>query len=83
MVCSSFATSGLFSSIGDRSHRMIGSDPFCVTFLQNFGSRIEGLKKTTIDEVIMAISLTKSVKEPLIINADDGKGGERVQVFIG
>ncbi len=52
-------------------------------FLKNFGSRIEGLKKTTIDEVIMAISLTKSVKEPLIINADDGKGGERVQVFIG
>lgn len=52
-------------------------------FLKNFGSHIEGLKKTTIDEVIMAISLTKSVKEPLIVNVDDGKDGERVQVFIG
>jgi hypothetical protein len=52
-------------------------------FLKNFGSRIEGLNKTTVDEVIMAISLTKSVKEPLIVNVDDGKDGERVQVFIG
>ena len=52
-------------------------------FLKNFGSHIEGLKKTTVDEVIMAISLTKSVNEPLIVNVDDGKDGERVQVFIG
>lgn len=52
-------------------------------FLKNFGSHIEGLKKTTVDEVIMAISLTKAVKEPLIVNVDDDKDGERVQVFIG
>ena len=52
-------------------------------FLKNFGSHIEGLKKTTVDEVIMAISLTKAVKEPLIVNVEDGKDGERVQVFIG
>ena len=52
-------------------------------FLKNFGSHIEGLKKTTVDEVIMAISLTKAVKEPLIVNVDDSKDGERVQVFIG
>jgi hypothetical protein len=51
-------------------------------FLRNFGQYIEGLKSTTIDEVIMAISTAKSVTEPLIIHADDG-GGERVQVFIG
>lgn len=51
-------------------------------FLRNFGSYIEGLKKTTIDEVIMAVSMAKSVTEPLIINVDDD-GGERVQVFIG
>jgi hypothetical protein len=52
-------------------------------FLKTFGSRIEGLKKTTVDEVLMAISLTKSIKEPLIINVDDSEDGERVQVFIG
>jgi hypothetical protein len=52
-------------------------------FLQNFGSRIEGLKRTNVDEVVHAISLTKSIKEPLIINVDDTEDGERVQVFIG
>ena len=52
-------------------------------FLQNFGSHIEGLKHTNVDEVVHAISLTKSIKEPLIINVDDTEDGERVQVFIG
>ena len=51
-------------------------------FLRNFGSQIEGLKRTTIDEVLMAVSTAKSVTEPLIIHVDDD-GGERVQVFIG
>jgi hypothetical protein len=51
-------------------------------FLKNFGSHIEGLNRTTIDEVIMAISSAKSLTEPLIVNVEDD-GGERVQVFIG
>jgi len=51
-------------------------------FLKNFGSHIDGLKKTTIDEVLMAVSTAKLVTEPLIIHVDDD-GGERVQVFIG
>ena len=52
-------------------------------FLRNFGIYIDGLKETTIDEVIMAISAAKLTTEPLIINVDDHSGGERVQVFIG
>ncbi len=52
-------------------------------FLKNFGSHIEGLKRTTIDEVVMAISRTKNITEPLIVHVDDGDDGERVQVFIG
>jgi hypothetical protein len=52
-------------------------------FLKAFGSRIDGLKKTTVDEVLMAIHMTKSIQEPLIINVDEGDDGERVQVFIG
>ncbi len=52
-------------------------------FLKNFGSHIDGLKRTTVDEVIQAISMTKNITEPLIINVDDTEDGERVQVFIG
>ena len=50
-------------------------------FLKNFGMYIDGLKRTTVDEVIMAISAVKLGAEPLIVHVDDG--GERVQVFIG
>jgi hypothetical protein len=50
--------------------------------LKNFGSYIEGLKRTTVDEVIMAISAVKLGTEPLIVHVDDDDG-ERVQVFIG
>ncbi len=52
-------------------------------FLKTFGSRINGMKKTTVDEVVMAIAMTKSVREPLIVNVDEAKDGERVQLFIG
>jgi hypothetical protein len=52
-------------------------------FLKNFGMYIDGLKGTTVDEVIMAISAAKLTTEPLIINIDNHDGGERVQVFIG
>ncbi|MCA1899609.1 MAG: hypothetical protein LDL50_02755 [Chloroflexi bacterium] len=52
-------------------------------FLKNFGSRIEGLKGTNVDEILTAISAAKTVTEPLIVNVDESDGGERVQVFIG
>jgi len=52
-------------------------------FLRNFGSHIDGLKHTNVDEVINAISMAKNIDEPLIVNVDDTEGGERVQVFIG
>ncbi len=53
-------------------------------FLRNFGEHIQGLKRTSIDEVVSAIEMTKSVSEPLIVHVDEGEeGGERVQIFIG
>ena len=53
-------------------------------FLRNFGAHIDGLKKTNVDEILAAISMTKSINEPLIVNVDESDtGGERVQVFIG
>ncbi len=51
-------------------------------FLKNFGSRIDGLKKTSVDEIVQAIALAKNITEPLIVHVDDDDG-ERVQVFIG
>jgi len=53
-------------------------------FLKNFGNYIDGLKTTTIDEVLMAISTAKSIPDTLIVNMDECSDcGERVQVFIG
>lgn len=53
-------------------------------FLRTFGSHIHGLKNTNVDEVIQAISMAKTINEPLIVHVDESDaGGERVQVFIG
>jgi hypothetical protein len=52
-------------------------------FLRTFGNYIDGLKNTNVDEVVQAISLAKSIDEPLIVNVDDSDDGERVQVYIG
>lgn len=52
-------------------------------FLRTFGHYIDGLRGTNVDEVIQVISLAKGVEEPLIVNVEDGGGGEHVQVFIG
>jgi len=51
--------------------------------LRNFGHFIRGMDKTNVDEVLMALSLTEHLDEPLIVNVDEGDGGERVQVYIG
>jgi hypothetical protein len=52
-------------------------------FLRTFGSYIQGLRGTNVDEVVEAISMAKTTDNPLIVNVDDGGDGERVQVFIG
>lgn len=56
---------------------------FAAWFIRTFGSRIEGLKNTNVDDVVTAISLAKNVRDPLIVHVDDSDSGERVQVFIG
>jgi len=52
-------------------------------FLNNFGTYIHGMNQTTVDEMLKAISVTRSITEPLIIKVDDDESGDRVQVFIG
>lgn len=56
---------------------------FAAWFIRTFGSRIEGLKNTNVDDVVTAISLAKNVRDPLIVHVDDSDSGEHVQVFIG
>lgn len=56
---------------------------FAAWFIRNFGSRIEGLKNTNVDDVVNAIAMTKNMTDPLIVHVDDADDGERVQVFIG
>lgn len=56
---------------------------FASWFLRMFGHRIEGLKHTNVDDVLQAISMTKNMKDPLIVHVDDDDDGEKVQVFIG
>ena len=52
-------------------------------FLRNFGHHIDGLGRTNVDEVLTAISMTKNIAEPLIVNVDETDDGARVQVYIG
>jgi hypothetical protein len=52
-------------------------------FLRNFGNYIEGMNRAAIDEILEFLSTGYSSGEPLIVNVDEGHGGERVQVYIG
>ncbi|MCS7010314.1 MAG: inositol phosphorylceramide synthase regulatory subunit KEI1 [Anaerolineales bacterium] len=52
-------------------------------FLRTFGNRIEGLGVTDADEVIQVLAKGFSGNEPLIVSLDEGKDGERVQIYIG
>jgi uncharacterized integral membrane protein len=57
---------------------------FAGWFIKNFGSRIDGLKNTNVDDVVQAIAMAnKSFTDPIIVHVDDNDDGEKVQVFIG
>ena len=67
----------------ERYHALGDDEPFVRWFLRAFGRYIDGLQGTSVDEVIQAISLAQGVDAPLIVNVEQGGGGEHVQVFIG
>lgn len=53
-------------------------------FIKNFGSRIDGLRNTKVDDVVQAIAMANnSFIDPIIVHVDDREDGEKVQVFIG
>jgi hypothetical protein len=51
--------------------------------IRNFGHYIRGMDKTNVDEILMALSMAENLDDPLIVNVDEGDGGDRVQVYIG
>ncbi len=52
-------------------------------FLRVFGQFIPDLRKTGVDELIMALEDTTSPENPLFVDVHEGEEGERVQVYIG
>lgn len=52
-------------------------------FLRNFGHYIHGMKHTNVDDIIQILDATGKSGEPFIVNVNDDKDGERVQVYIG
>ena len=52
-------------------------------FLRTFGHTIHGMKNTNVDDIIQILDATKKSGEPFIVNVNDDKDGEHVQVYIG
>lgn len=51
--------------------------------LRNFGHYARDINQVQIDAIVEALDASKTLNEPLIVNVDEGDGGERVQVYIG
>ena len=52
-------------------------------FLRTFGPHIPQLKDTGVDELILALGDSASPGNPLLVNVNEGEGGEQVEVYIG
>ena len=52
-------------------------------FLRTFGRNIQGMKNTKVDDIIQILDATGKSGGPFIVNVNDDKDGERVQVYIG
>lgn len=51
--------------------------------VRNFGHRAKDAGQAQIDAIAAALDASNSLNEPLIVNVDEGEGGERVQIYIG
>lgn len=52
-------------------------------FLRTFGRNIQGMKNTSVDDIIQILDATEKSDEPFIVNVNDDDDSERVQVYIG
>ncbi len=50
--------------------------------LRNFGHYLRGMERRRVEEMLSLLAAA-NVREPLIVNVDEGESGERVQVYIG
>lgn len=55
---------------------------FLAWILRIFRPHIHGMDKTNLDEVILALDKT-SPDQPFYVKVDEGKSGEKVEVYIG
>ena len=51
--------------------------------LRNFGHYARDINQVQMDAILEALDASKTLNEPLIVNVDEGDGGDRVQVYIG
>jgi len=51
--------------------------------LRTFGARIEGLDKTGLDELILALDERRLAQTPLTVDVRKGEEGERIRVTLG
>lgn len=52
-------------------------------FVRTFGNHIPAMQRTAVDDLLVALDSSASAEAPLLIEVNEGEGGERVQVFIG
>ncbi len=52
-------------------------------FLRAFGHRLPELRRTAVDELILALGESATPETPLYVDVKEAGGGERVQVYIG
>ncbi len=52
-------------------------------FLRLFGGFIPPLRRTKVDEVILALDESATIDSPLYVEVNEGDGSEKVQVYIG
>jgi len=72
---------------GERPQRIVFGFPLPLHFtawaIRTFGGSIPELKKTSADEILVALEQSTSSNAPLVVNVDEGEDGEKVQVYIG
>lgn len=51
--------------------------------LRTFGHKINDVGNLSVDQILQLVETGFSSDNPLIVNVDEGEGGERVKVYIG
>lgn len=80
----------VYNKRGGGSRKIAVSLPIPVRFtawvVRNFGPYIKPLKKTGLDELVLALDMLQegvSKDGPLFIEVDDDEDGERIEVYLG